>query len=303
MHEEYIKWAEDEISPVGEWHNHPDSAPNLEEAMNSYHQDLWNSAPVDHSIFSGQIHQQQTYPHVGPSQDQGSSSNTVQPMHSGDFFGGYHGNFVPHFDEFRYPDSSFLPQPHQNFETPHHEQMTQYPAFHSMQIDLSYSPHHSEVGNRGYHNQNWHVSELNPASPSNNYGFLNTGAAIDHRINSIDNENLIYGTSKNSMSKEAHSPDEQIYIFTDREKSRLISALSNGFRRCSRKDALSKMPYRFTEDDEMYLQSIHEKALDFIYEPNPEYRETKLTTNIKFETNDVKKINNLKKNIIIQYIL
>ncbi|KAI8449036.1 hypothetical protein BY996DRAFT_7524609 [Phakopsora pachyrhizi] len=125
-------------------------ASNFEEALNPYHRDPWNSAPVDHSSFSGQIHQHQAYPQEGSSHDQGSSSNNVQHNYEGDVFRENNSNFVPHFNEFWYPDSSFEHHPHQNFEISHDEQMTQDPAFYSMLNDLSYSPHHYDVENRDY---------------------------------------------------------------------------------------------------------------------------------------------------------
>ncbi|CAH7690211.1 expressed protein [Phakopsora pachyrhizi] len=295
MHEEYIKWAEDEISPVGEWYNQPDSAPNLEEVMNSYHQDQWNSAPVDHSSFSDQNHQKQTYPHVGPSQDQGSSSNTVQPNYDGDFFGGNYGDLLPRFEKFRYPDSTFLPQPHQNFETPHHEL--------SMQNDLSYSPHHSEVGNRGYHNQNWKVSDFNPASSSNNYGFFNTGAAIDQSINSIDNENLIYDTSKNSMIEEVESRIKRNKLFTLEEKSHLLSILKQNFSKCSRTEALARITYTPTESDSRYLEIIHKNAVEFINEHDPQDELVTHRTTYKSSKPDESKIARLKKYMLVEYTL
>ncbi|CAH7677225.1 expressed protein [Phakopsora pachyrhizi] len=260
---EHTNRAEDEILPLDEWLNRKDSAPNLEEAMNSYHGDLWTSAPVDYTSFSGQNHQKQTYSHVGPSHDQGSSFNTVQPNYDEDFFGGYHSNLAPHFDEFPYPDSSFEPQPHQNFEISHDEQMSQYPAFHSMQNYLSNSPNLSENRDRFYQNQDRQLSNFNPASSSENYGFLNIGTAIDHR------KNFVFKHSKNSMGKEAYSPAEEKYLFIDTDKSELVSTLNNDFSRFSRKEALSRIPYKSTKNDERYLRSTHEKAVDVINEHNP----------------------------------
>ncbi|CAH7670218.1 expressed protein [Phakopsora pachyrhizi] len=296
MHEEYSNWAaEDEISPLGEWYNHPDSAPNLEEVMNSYHRDTWNSAPVDHSIFSGQIHQQQTYPHKVSTQDQGSSSNNVQPNYDGDVFGENNGNFVPHFNEFRYPDSSFEHHPHQNIEISHDEQMTQYPAVHSMQNDLSYSPQHSDVGNRGYQNQDWQVSDFNPASSSKNYGSLDTGAAIDHGINSIDNKNLIYDKSKNSMIEEAQPLAGTKYLFTEDEKSELAVVFKKNFRRFSLEEELEYMPHKFKMIDTNYLKKFNEKSVDFINQ-----QVDSITKKNVIEANSAKMIK-LRKCMIIDY--
>ncbi|CAH7670337.1 expressed protein [Phakopsora pachyrhizi] len=298
MHEEYSNWAaEDEISPLGEWYNHPDSAPNLEEVMNSYHQDTWNSAPVDHSIFSGQIHQQQTYPHKVSTQDQGSSSNNVQPNYDGDVFGDNYGNFVQHFNQFRYPDSSFEHHPHQNFEISHDEQMTQYPAFHSMQNDLSYSPHHSDVRNRGYQDQDWQVSDFNPASSSNNYGSLDTGAAIDHGINSIDNKNLIYDTSKNSMIEEAHWQYEEKLLFSGEGKSKLISILENEFSKNLRGTELEFMSYESKGVNVGQLKSVNKKVVDFIYQQAEPITKKKL-----IRANSAKNAK-LKKYTVIDYTI
>ncbi|CAH7690610.1 expressed protein [Phakopsora pachyrhizi] len=298
---EYINWGANVISPLDEWLNHLDSAPNFQEATDFYHRNPWDFAPAEDSSFSGQNHQKQTYPQVGSSQDKKSSYNTIQPIHDGDLFGGNHPNFVPHFDEFRYSDSSFVAQPHQNFVIHHDERMIHYPAFHSFQNDLSFGSQISEIRNKSYKNQGWEVLNFIPVLSYHNSRSLNLGETIDNRRNSIDTENLIVGTSKKSMSEKAQSLAEAEESF--REKKYLISILNNDFIRCSRKTALARMSSRSREMDVRYLKSIHEKAVDFMNQHSHKDRQANLRTKANFEKKDVAKINRLRKHVIFEYTL
>ncbi|CAH7677283.1 expressed protein [Phakopsora pachyrhizi] len=234
---EYNDWG-DEISPVDEWYNHPDSAPNIEDAMNYRPQYTWNYETVEHSSLPGHNHQEVSYPHVGSSQDQASSSNNIQPVYNGDFYYGDHVNFEPHSNEW-HPVPSFSPQAHQNVQTPYNGQMTETPDFHSIQNELLYSPHLPETSNRFYQNFDWDASNLNPALSSHNSGFKNTGAEIDHRGNSIGNQNSVSGTSKNPTGEEA-SPNIGAGNFYKGRMLRLIDVLKEGFSTCSQETVFKK---------------------------------------------------------------
>ncbi|CAH7689261.1 expressed protein [Phakopsora pachyrhizi] len=276
-----------------------DQTSNSEDAMKSCHQNPWNSAPVDHLSLSGKPHQKHTYPHLGFSQDQGTSSNTIQPMYDTDVFGGNHINLVPNIDDFRYPDSSFVPQPHHNFEIPHDEQMTQHLAFHSTQNDLSNIHHLSDIRNRVYQNQDWGVLDFNPTSSSHNYGFVNTGAAIDYGSNLVDNENLIFGASKKSMSKEAQPTGGAKNKFTDKEKSELIRILKNDFRISPR----GIMSFKSKGNDVWDPESIHKKGADLIKKYKSKGVEAKLRAEQLFAKAIGSKINRLRKFMIFEYTL
>ncbi|CAH7687617.1 expressed protein [Phakopsora pachyrhizi] len=245
-------WEADAISPLDEWFNHSDSVPNLEEAMNYYPQDHWNYAQVEHSSFSGQNHQEKTYPHVGSSQDFGSSSNAYQPMYDGELFGGNHVNLFPHFDESQYQDNSVMPKPNQNFGIPFDHQMTQYPTSHSMLNDFLYSPNLSEMRDRVYQKQDSNEQDFSPTSSSHNSGSFHTGTAFDLRGNSIDNENLISGTSMSPAEK--HSKDRHT----------IIKILKNNFSRNSPKAVREKLLHKCSIFKDRHLELIHKETLEFI---------------------------------------
>ncbi|CAH7670340.1 hypothetical protein PPACK8108_LOCUS5033 [Phakopsora pachyrhizi] len=192
--------------------------------VNSDFSNPWNSAPVDYSSFSGQIHQQQTYPQEGFSHDQGSSSNNVQINYEADVFGENNGNVVPHFNEFWFPDSSFEHHPHQNFEISHDEQMTQDPAFYSMLNDLSYSPHHYDVENRDYQKHekiNFVKYEGKSgliSTPKNKFSKHSLGTEPEFMSHESKGVNVGHLTTKNAEWKEHKVIDKSSQYYSSHRK-------------------------------------------------------------------------------------
>ncbi|CAH7682490.1 expressed protein [Phakopsora pachyrhizi] len=298
MHKEYIKWAENEISPLDEWYNPSDSAPNLEEVMNSYHRDPWDFALVKDSGIAIRNHQQKTYPFVGSSKDQEQSSSTIQPLHDEIFVDGDHVKLVSHFDEFRHSDSSFVPQSYQSFEIPQDEQMTQYPAFPTVKNDLFYSPHLSETRNRVYQSQDCKRSYLNPSS-SHNSGFIDSSAAIDQRSNSKDNKNLIIGTPKKRSKNVQTLADAEGYI---RAKKKLITILKENFIICAKERALGRVSIKSPENVLNYIESKHKKSTNFMKHNKPqEVPQAKYRIKGQSKDKNSERITRLKKYIIVEY--
>ncbi|CAH7687123.1 expressed protein [Phakopsora pachyrhizi] len=233
--EQYVNWG-DEISPVDVWYNHPDSAPNIEEAMNYRPQNTWNYETVEHSSFSGHNHQAVSYQHVGSSQDQASSSSNILPVYNGDFHYGNNVKFEPHSNEW-HPVPSYLPQAHQYVEIPYEGQMTENPAFHSAQNDFSFA-HHSEIRNR--FNQNFYREALNlsPASSSHNSG-LNSGAGTDHKINSIESKNSVFVTNPKGKDASANIGADKNH----KEMLKLIKVLAKEFSACEKETARKHAAY------------------------------------------------------------
>ncbi|CAH7689892.1 hypothetical protein PPACK8108_LOCUS25068 [Phakopsora pachyrhizi] len=370
MAAENINRVANEISPLDEWLNNPDSAPNFQEVINYYDQELWNYAPGEDLSLSGQNHQEETFRHVGSSQNHRASSNIFrhdgdlfggnhvnlvpnfdalrhpdssfvphphqnfgipfdeqmsqypdfhsiqndfsnsphhfeirdrvyqnqdleasefnppsssqhtqnhrpssnifQPMYDGNLFGGNHVNLVPNFDAFRQPDSSFVPHPHQNFGIPSDEQMSQYPAFHSIQNDFSNSPHHFEMRDKVYQNQDLEVSDFNPASSSQYTGFFNADKSFDHRSNSIDD-----GTSK--------SPAETDKYF--RERKEIFDILTQHFTRPSKKEAKAEILRGSFKVEDRHVEKIHQKSKDYLKKQNHD-EESQATFIIEGQTDE-----------------
>ncbi|CAH7672677.1 expressed protein [Phakopsora pachyrhizi] len=247
--EEGFGWEADEIPPQDVWKKHADQTINLEEAMSFDQGNSWNFAQFEDSSFSGQNHQKENYPHAGYSQYQSSSSSTIQP-YDADLSDGNYVNSAPH--DFWYPDSSFAPQSHQILENSHYNQMTQGPAFHFEQGHLWNSP--ETISNWGYQNHG-------TTSSSHNSGITNTGAEINHRRNTIDNESLNAAASK--ILTEKYTSISIIEMDCYPERVELIEILKNNFRRCTKKDAISRLNFKKPRRDLDY-ESVHEKALRFI---------------------------------------
>ncbi|CAH7667928.1 hypothetical protein PPACK8108_LOCUS2370, partial [Phakopsora pachyrhizi] len=272
--EEDINWGAVDISPLDELFNHPDSGiqfenqqeqyqggtfphsdyinyknlidqpSNFQEAITNFNQgDLWNFTPFEDLSFSGPNHQKETNPLADSSQHQSSSSNIIQPTYDGDLLGRNHINKVPYIYEFPYPDSSFVLPLYQNGEILHDEQISQNPNFHITQNELSYGPHLSDMRNRVNQNRDREVLKLNPASSSHNSGFRNTGAEIDHRRNSIENEiSIVVTPNKEGEGKEAQEnfgAEESYKGMLD-----LIDILENEFSKCSKEKARKFSTYR-----------------------------------------------------------
>ncbi|CAH7689719.1 hypothetical protein PPACK8108_LOCUS24839 [Phakopsora pachyrhizi] len=238
--EEGFDWGADDIPPQDLWNNHADQPLNFQEAMDFKQGDSWNCAPSEDINFSAQSHQKETYPNAGSSQYQSSSSSTIQP-YDADFSDGNYVNSVPHFDDFGYPDSSSTPQPHQNLENPHYNQMTQGPAFHFAQGYQWNRPHLSEKrSNRGYKNHG-------TTSSSHNSGFTNTDAEIDHWRYLIDRKSLNVAVFKKPKRKKARSRVEAGK--SSKKNSELIGILNNEFRKCSKEEVLVRVPCLFPAEN------------------------------------------------------
>ncbi|CAH7667933.1 hypothetical protein PPACK8108_LOCUS2375 [Phakopsora pachyrhizi] len=216
---------------------------NCQSALKFHLEYPWNFTPGD-SSFSDPNLQKETQPHVDSTKYQASSSNAIQPMCDGDLHCGNIVSLLPQFDEFRYPDSSFVPQEHHNLKISH-EQNTENPAFHSMQKDLSSSLHLSEMRNRVYQNQDWGALSLNPASSSENSGFMNTDKHI---------ENIV--TLKKHEGKKAKSgfKAERKDI---KERNELIKILKDDFSVCSKET----IQYFSTENIHCYISFRESKNL------------------------------------------
>ncbi|CAH7687614.1 expressed protein [Phakopsora pachyrhizi] len=268
-------WGVGAISPLNELFIHPDS----------------NYAQVEHSSFSSQNHQKETYPPVGSSKDPGSSSSTYQPMYDGELFGGNHVNLVQHFDESHYRDSSVVPQPNQNFGISFDHQMTIHPTSHSIQNEFPYNPHLSDMGDRAYQNQDGNAQDFNPKSSSHNSGSFHTGTAFDLRGNSMDNENLIFD---NSMS-----PAE-----TDDERNEVFEILNNDFKRLSKEKARAEIFHRSSKMEKTHMEKIHEKAEDYLKRLTPnEGSQVSLLNEGQTEKDETQKLYTLKKRMIFVYTL
>ncbi|CAH7681946.1 expressed protein [Phakopsora pachyrhizi] len=268
--EEDIDWGEDDIPPQDVWNNHADQTVNLQEAMSFDQGHSWNFAQFEGLSFSGPNHQKETYPHAGSSQYQSSSSSTIQPMHDVELFDKNYVNSVPNLDEFWYPVSSFELQPHQNFEIPHENQMTQDPAFQYAQNHFRNSPHLYEMGSiSGYQNHDGEALNLNPASLSHNFGSKSVNAEINPWINSIDDESLNINIAASKKPKRKKTLSYVKVGGSLEEKFRLIDILNKNFRRCSKEDALARVTYTGPGDKQNYIRSIHEKALCFTKEHSP----------------------------------
>ncbi|CAH7675025.1 expressed protein [Phakopsora pachyrhizi] len=215
-------------------------------------------------------------------------------MYDGNLFGGNHVNLVPNFDAFRHSDSSFVPQPHQNFGIPSDEQMSQYSDFHSIQNDFSNSPHHSEMRDRLYQNQDLEASDFNPASSSHNTGSFNADESFDHRSNSIDDEHLSIGTSK--------SPAETDESF--RERNELFEILTNFFKRPSKKEVKTEILNRSYKIEDKHLEKIHLKTNDYLKKQNlDEESEATLTNEGQTDKDKAKMPSRLFKRMIYVYTL
>ncbi|CAH7687613.1 hypothetical protein PPACK8108_LOCUS22424 [Phakopsora pachyrhizi] len=286
-------WGVGAISPLDELFNHPYSAPNLEETMNYYPQHQWNYAQVEHSSFSSQNHQKETYPPVGSSKDPGSSSSTYQPMYDGELFGGNHVNLVQHFDESHYRDSSVVPQPNQNFGIPFDHQMTIRPTSHSIQSEFPYNPHLSDMGDRAYQNQDWSAQDFNPPSSSHNLGSFHAGASFDHRRNLIDNENLIFDNSNSPTET-----DESL-----RERNELFEILNRDFRRISKDNAVLEILRGASKTEKTDIENFHQQNNNYLTRRNPEDSQSNFIIKGQTETDEARKLTRLKNRMIVVYTL
>ncbi|CAH7689267.1 expressed protein, partial [Phakopsora pachyrhizi] len=291
---ENVDWGAYEISPVDLWNSHADQPTNLQEVMSFNQGHPGNFAPFEDSSIYGQHHQKEAYPHAGSSQYQSSSSRIIPSMHSGDHDQNY-VNSVPNFDEFRYPLGSSAPQPHQNLEISHDNQMTQDPAFHFAQGYFWNDPRLSEMSsNSGYQNHD---------RSSHHSGSTNAGAEIDHWGYSIDNESLNVATSNNLIGESTSSYYEVDYDSLD-VKLKLIQTLKENFTKCSKQEVISRVTQIIPEGKTNYLRSIHERALNFIMKHISEVG-PQVALGVEEPYDDIKTVTraNQKKHFIIEYTL